>query len=1831
MVALLPLAMQAQQSIPYTYGFENNDLAADGWTMSDCHSSTGITTSSKMNGDYGFSFHWNTNPPQYLISPELTGTTSGVEVEFYYKKGGSYAETFMVGYSTTDNSVANFTWGTEITATSDWTLYNYLFPAGTKYIAVAYTANDCYYLYIDDFSFSAPAACPKPTGLAESNVTTTSATLTWDAGTASGWTLEYSTSSDFTDATSETVTGTPSITINTLTAQTRYYVRVKANCGTDGESEWCNAINFTTPCAAFVVDADHDFFEGFEGTTFAPDCWDRIAAGTYNWNRYTYSSYIHQGSGSAYSGYYGDIYLVMPELQIANGTTDVWLKFWSNNSYPGDYDKNSVVLLDGETEIELWTPESVSNSWTEAAVNLSEYKGQTIRLAFKYEGSNAHCWYLDDITVAFDPTCLKPSDVALVDGTLTAHSAKISWTDNTENPLGYILLVNDQEVDADENPFTLDLTPETQYTVRVKAVCTTEDTSDLSTDYATFTTPPTCFAPTAVSVPDSTITTTTAIVYWTDNNENDPANGWTILVNDEEVVADVNPFTLPNLTPSTAYTLKVKANCDTDDESAWSAEVHFATLCDAIVVDEEHDFTEGFEGTTFAPLCWNSIPAGTHAWSRTTSSSYVHEGSAAAYSGYYGDIYLVLPDLQIENGSTNVRLTFWSYNRYTSDYDKNSVILLDGETETELWSPETVEQSWEEVSINLSEYMGQTIRLAFKYEGSNAHAWYVDEVKVAFDPACMRPTALTVDTVTANSVTLTWVDNNEERPASWTVSYENNGTAMETIAYDTTVTIEDLTPETAYTAKVKANCESDWSDAVNFTTLPTCPAPTNLTYSNLTATSVTLDWTVNGEETQWILVLNGQEIEVNTKPLTIDTLTEQTPYTAILRAFCAAYDTSHNSNTARFVTPCTAQTAEGYTEDFSGYTASNSATTFSVMPDCWNYIYTGSSTGARPHVYAGSLSPTANDTSLILTAGNSNYGGYAYAIMPAFDDLTGKQVVFATAMENTNYGVLSFGYVTDVNDASTFTSLETFESNAYNDVNRYTTHEVVVNGVPANARLAFQWHNTYIYYSCCIDDIAIEDMPACVKPINVTAADSTITATSAIIAWTDQNLTAPENGWTININGTDTTVTENPFTFDNLTAETEYTVKVKSVCTDTTDSEWSDEITFTTLPSCIAPSNVEVSAITTTSATISWTDNNETTPEYGWTINLNGVDSTVTENPFTFDNLSASTLYAVKVKANCAADDESAWSAEITFATECGTLTAEGYSEDFSDYNGVAYYSAGEMPICWDYISGNTYKPHVYSGSSYSPTPNNNCIFMSSSTSSGPSYAIMPEFDDLTGMQISFSTAMENATYGQLTFGYMTGTDSSTFTAIQSIPSNAYTATPRLVMHEVVLPDMPAGSRLSFKWDVAASSNWYFCFDDITIETVPTCLKPIAVEVTGIGTNSATISWTDQNETTPLSWTINLNGVDTTVTTNPFTFDNLNSSTSYIVKVKANCTDEDESGWSAETTFSTECGVIVVTDNTPYFESFESENECWDIENGYWTYGTNYTYGSAFDGSSYIYFSGNSFTVYTSKLTSPTFDITGVTEPYISFAHAQAAWDDDQNILRVYYRTSADAEWTLLMEDTTSVTTWKADTIALPNPSATYQIAFEGEAHYGRAIVLDAVNIFNFGEMHCETPTNVAVDSNYVVTWEGEASSYNVIVVVGNDTVVRATSSTHLYTITTGLNEGDQAVVYVQAICDGDILSDWSEGTSFTYGTVGINNYAIHANIYPNPTTGNVTVESNAINADITVYDMFGKLMMTSKVAAERTELNFSSFAPGVYMVRIANSNAITTIKVVKE
>ena len=144
------------KTLPYSYGFEETSVATSGWTKTNCSNNTEnnyLGSSSVHGGSYAFRFYYNSNPPQYLISPEIATSTNSISVSFWYKaQSTSYEESFKVGYSSTDTNIESFNWNDEVkTSSTAWTEYSVTCPAGTKYVCIAYTANNKYYLFIDDF------------------------------------------------------------------------------------------------------------------------------------------------------------------------------------------------------------------------------------------------------------------------------------------------------------------------------------------------------------------------------------------------------------------------------------------------------------------------------------------------------------------------------------------------------------------------------------------------------------------------------------------------------------------------------------------------------------------------------------------------------------------------------------------------------------------------------------------------------------------------------------------------------------------------------------------------------------------------------------------------------------------------------------------------------------------------------------------------------------------------------------------------------------------------------------------------------------------------------------------------------------------------------------------------------------------------------------------------------------------------------------------------------------------------------------------------------------------------------------------------------------------------------------------------------------------------------------------------------------------------------------------------------------------------------------------------------------------------------------------------
>jgi len=148
-------------------------------------------------------------------------------------------------------------------------------------------------------------------------------------------------------------------------------------------------------------------------------------------------------------------------------------------------------------------------------------------------------------------------------------------------------------------------------------------------------------------------------------------------------------------------------------------------------------------------------------------------------------------------------------------------------------------------------------------------------------------------------------------------------------------------------------------------------------------------------------------------------------------------------------------------------------------------------------------------------------------------------------------------------------------------------------------------------------------------------------------------------------------------------------------------------------------------------------------------------------------------------------------------------------------------------------------------------------------------------------------------------------------------------------------------------------------------------------------------------------------------------------------------------------------------DNSPtrtrWTQAQVSGSKTWTFANG--SGGGNIT--TAYQGTKNARFTGTPNGPYITKLISPTLDLSGLSNPGLSFWYGQQSYAGDQNEIKVYYRTSPTANWVQIFHDTANRSSWTEKNLALPNPSTAYQIAFEGIDRWGYANVLDNVMVIN--------------------------------------------------------------------------------------------------------------------------------------------------------------------------
>ena len=671
------------------------------------------------------------------------------------------------------------------------------------------------------------------------NITYNSVTVNWTgAGDATQWKVQLSTTSNFVEIAKEETASETSKTINGLLSNQTYYVRIAPYCEeAEDYTPWSSSKSFTTPesCPAPVLAAAtnptaHGATFTWTGTSesytlmsgevsietlISADFEDNAIPSDFT-NSTTYAWTVtnankHAGTYSIKSGGAGTAYATSDLTLTLNLNNPATISFWYLASSEGDYDYGRF-LVDGTQKFQT---SGTSNSWSQYTAELAAGEHTLIWRYYKDSGTDSgdDCFYVDDITI----TVSSVGEWQTVETGITENS----------------VVVNNDNIFA----------PETTYQVKVVGICpATEEQS--SSNIINFTTANSCETPS--DLVESEVTATTAKITWNTYGLTDFNLRYS--TNDENWTVKNNvscPYTIEGLTGNTAYQVQVQATCNTQE---WSTVLNFTTACDVYEVNLNHKFNENFDSSTF-PNCWDNpteyISSSNRAWSRNTSQNHTTGGSGSAYSGYYGPIYMIMQDLAIANDRTGVKLTFWSYNTWASDYNKNSVVLIEGNTETELWSPTSVSSSWEETTIDLSEYKGQTIRLAFKYEGDNDHGWYVDDVEVAFDPTCAPVGELTYSGLASTSLKLSWplVDDTQEE---WQVCVNGDESNLRTATSHENYLLDGLIPETNYTVKVRANCGAEdgvgeWSNEINFTTMASCSLD-NITVSNVGHYTATVSW-----------------------------------------------------------------------------------------------------------------------------------------------------------------------------------------------------------------------------------------------------------------------------------------------------------------------------------------------------------------------------------------------------------------------------------------------------------------------------------------------------------------------------------------------------------------------------------------------------------------------------------------------------------------------------------------------------------------------------------------------------------------------------------------------------------------------------------------------------------------------------------------------------------------------------------------------------------------------------------------------------------------------------
>ena len=1588
---------------------------------------------------------------------------------------------------------------------------------------------------------------------------------------------------------------------------------------------------------SFIVKAQIPIFhEGFEAGNL-PAGWTVLDADNdgKSWmHSSVYGDLIsgHTGEGAFVSYSYDtwneevlfpDNWLITPAISLTGSST---LTFWRmvGYGYPADHygvyvftasanDTSAFNLLFEET------PSAQNDEWTMRTVNLENYTDSTIYIAFRHFNCTDQLHIaLDDITVMSFTTA--PTIIA--------------------QPI--LLQFNDVQVGS---PSEAKLLQVNTYNITGGITANVAEPFEISIDGINF--------------------------------------GQTATMSDSDTVLYIRYYPLYVGVNSTFLTL-------TDGTATTEVYLFGKSIdCNSFTLPYSQDFNSLPDNTI--PDCWSQINP-SNGYPKTTDAYTSPGDNVLAFKcGNNGtqSIYAVLPQMPEDLSKLQIQFNTFRESNNSGTFSVGYVTdPTDSGTFVPVWSinaaqiGDNVPHSYTVSFENVDNDSAATRHITFKYASTNSLCWFVDDIIVEEIPTCVLPTDLVVRQVTSSSATVSWEGIAESYNLYYKTSDDTGWIVIQGVTIDENgYTLEGLTPATSYYWYVESVCEDDstiQSMTNSFTTdCAVFIAPFNQNFD--ASATLPICWgTYTGLAEN---IFAGAELSPATSN---NWVFNNSNVFGLRHAKLNIYGASCNKWLVTPAIDLTALTDPALTFDLAltGYNNANPISNLNGQPDDKFMVFVSTDNGATwsadnatvwsndgtgDHVF--NLIPAAGQE---ITIPLSNYAGQTIVI--AFygestvsngdndlhiDNITVSNISNCPKPANLTLLSVASNSVTidwDESGSASTWNIEYGPSGFQHGADNATTATVTVHPFTID-NLTTMSYDFYIQ-SDCGSEQSIWAGPISATPgtynMGTTASD-TLTTCSLIIydnggANNDYSANCnftlvlyPEiEGNSVAVSGTYMTENNRDYlriydgigTNGTLLGEYSGNGIVSSIIASagpltikfSSDGgvQKSGFELMVSCTSCTSPENLTVSNVSAESADLSWTGSASAyLVEYKAENDTAWITYTSSDTYFSLSNLAPGTFYTAKVYSYC--DGEHSLSASISFTTTMEAVSIP-YSTDFSEGNEQSWqFNNGSCSNFWKIgpVSDSTAALYITSDGNM-PEYNTNSFSVVSAEklfTIGDAADLLINFDVKVGGESTYDylkvffapidslypAANTNKYYSTNTYSdfafdfsdYLQDTESSSYPYKFNLTGGNTVHVSAILSNPNIDPTANSKAKLVFLWKNDNSEGFQpaAIIYNVSIEEF-SCPAPTNLVVSNITTGSADISWAPSDEESDwiLEYKEDTDSVWTSITFSgaaAYTLDSLTAGTTYQVRVQANCGGGHLSSFTSSSFMTNNIIIVlpsVITDIT------SSVTETSAVLNGVISELGNVPITSR--GFEWRHASeSTSSTVYA-------MDGYPLFSCFVSNLAPNTAY-----IYKAFITTSD----TILYGQEMTFTTLPEDT---PEP--------------------------------CESPTNlretgVIMDKSIgylFVVWDdhANASQWNLqyklssennwtnVVVTGNPT----------YTFE-NLEAYSEYNLRVQAICDENNLSEWSNVLTATAQGVGINDYLINSiTLYPNPTNDIVNVECTMNNVQlegIEVIDVYGKVVRTVVWANNYSPIciNVSGLANGIYFVRVTTDEGTVTKTFIKQ